>query len=159
MQQAHHRVLVVKGTGLHDGAHQDLDQAAADGVNHHADQDADEGVPEQVRNKGQACQAQAGGNLRHDDTAPVADGVHKLRAEHVHQQLGQEERRGDQGNLAQRDRVVRMQLQEQKRRKIGGNRLGDKAQVARQQGLPVILFHAYSSSSFFHRVSLFSQRV
>ena len=63
VQQAHDRILVVKGAGLHDGAGQHLDQAAADGIEDDADHDADKRVGEAFRQEGQARQPEAGGDL------------------------------------------------------------------------------------------------
>ena len=141
MQQAHDSILMLKGAGFHDRTGQDFDQAASDRINHDADHDADERIGEEIREESQAGETEAGSDLGGDHTAPVSDGVHEARTEHIDQQLGQEERRGDQRDLPQGDRIVRMELQEQQGSEVGADRLGNERQVAGRQRFPVILFH------------------
>ena len=138
MQEAHNRVLVFKGAGFHNGAGQDFDQPAADGINDDADHDADERIREQIRKEGQARQAEAGSDLGKDHAAPVADGIHETGAENVHQQLRQKKSRRDQCNLPQGDGIIRMEFQEQQGSEVRADRLGYKREVAGQQGFPIV---------------------
>ena len=146
VQQAHHAVLVIKGTGLDNGADEHLDQSCAHGVKHHSDQDTGEGVGQHFRQHSQQRQTHGGQHLRADHAGTVADPVYELGGGKVDQQLRQEERHGDQGDLLQRDAVSVLEGQEQKRRKVGGDGLGDEPQVAGQQGFTVFRLgsHGYS---------------
>ena len=141
MQQAHNRVFMLKGTGLHNRAPDHFNQAASDGINHNTDHNAGKRIGKQVRNKSQAGQAGGGKDLGSHHAAPVSDGIHKACAEYIHQQLGQKKRGGNQGNSPQRNHIIRVKFQEQQRGKIGADRLGDKSQITGQQRLPVILCH------------------
>ena len=99
MQEAHDRLLTVKGAGFHNGTAQHLDQTTAHCVNNGAEQDACEGVGNPLRKKGQADEPQGGKQFRCYDALSVADPVHKLRAQHIHNELCQEKDRGDQRDL------------------------------------------------------------
>ena len=144
MKQAHYRVLVIKRTGLHNRAGQHLDQAAAHGVDDDADHNAREGIGEQIRKQGQAHEAQAAGDLGGDDAFTVTDTIHEAGAEHVHQQLRQEERCRDQGDLPQGDAQIRMEFQEKQRCEIGADRLGDEREVTGGQGPSVIFLDHFN---------------
>ena len=99
MQQAHDRLLVVKGAGFHNGTAQHLNQAAAHRVNNDAEQDACKGVGNPLRKKGKTDEPQGGKQFRSHDALSVADPVHKLCAKYIYNQLCQEKGRGDQRDL------------------------------------------------------------
>ena len=145
VQQAHDRVLIFKGTGFHNGAYEHLNEAAADSIDYDTDHDADERIGKQVRDKSKPGQAGCGGDFRSNHAAPVTDPVHKPGTEQINQQLRDEKGHGDQGYFSQGDAVISMKFQEQQGCKIGGDCLGNKAQITGQQGFPVILLHGVSS--------------
>ena len=67
-------------------------------------------IRKQIGNHSQTRQPQSARDLGSHDTAAVADHVHKAGTEEINQQLRQEKRRGDQGDLPQRNMVVRMEF-------------------------------------------------
>ena len=147
MKQTHDCIFMLEGAGFHDRTGKDFNQSAADCIDDHADQNPDKGITEQIRNDGQARQSQAAGNFRNHNAAPIADGIDKLRAEHINQQLRQEKRGGDQRDLSQGYSVIRMEPEKQERSEIGADCLGDECQITGSQGFAVILLHFLSPCS------------
>lgn len=89
MKQAHHGVLVIKGTGLHNGTAQHFHQAAANGIQNDAQDHTDERITQHLRQKSQSGQSQRRGDLRPDNRPAVANLVYIPGAESVHDQLRQ----------------------------------------------------------------------
>ena len=127
VEQAHDGLLVLEGAGLHNGAAQHLNEAAADGVEKDTEQYSREGVGENLRQQRQPQKPCRGADLRGHDAPAVADAVHEPGAQEVHNQLGQEKRGGNQGDAPQGDGIIAVEFQKQQRREVGANGLGDEA--------------------------------
>ena len=80
VQQAHGGLFVLEGARLHDGTAQHLDQAAADGINDGAQEDAGKRVGQELRQKGEARQPGGGAHLRGHGASAVSDTVRKAGA-------------------------------------------------------------------------------
>lgn len=105
MEEAHHTVLMLEGTGLHDGAHQDLDQTAADGIEHHRNEKAPEGDGDQLRQEGHGHQAHGGQQLGRHHTGTVSDFVGESGGRKVDEQLGEIKNHGDHGDFFKGDPI------------------------------------------------------
>jgi len=146
MEQAHGACLVLKGAGFHDGAQQNLFQAAADGIQHNAEQNADKGHGEQLRHNGHQRQTCRRHDLGGHNACPVAEFVGELGSDQIRQQLGQVEYQGDQRDLIQGDGIGVFEGQKQQRCEIGGDGLGDKADITGYEGLFVVLLGRHDGS-------------
>lgn len=116
MQQAHHAFLVFKGTGLYNGAAQDLDQPASDGVDNRGEKDAGKGGGQKIRQERQPYKPKRGGYLREDRASAVAYPVDNLYAGKIHDKLGDIEASRDKGQLAQGYAVQMIKGKKQQRR-------------------------------------------
>ena len=130
VEQAHHAVLVFKGAGFDNGADQNFDQSAADGVQYNGDQDSRERMEHDLRQKRHQDKSQCGQNLRSGNADTVADAVSKFRGGKIHQKLGQVEDKRNQRDFFEGDSVGAFECQKQKRRKVRGNRLGDESEIS-----------------------------
>lgn len=139
MEQAHHAVLVLEGAGFHDGADQHFDEAAAHGIQHHRNEDAHKRQGQQVGQNGHQGQPRRRQDLGDHHTGAVADLISKPGGRQVNEQLRQVEHQRDQGDFFQRDAVGALEGEKEKRGKVGGDGLGDKAQVTGRQGLFVFV--------------------
>ena len=126
MQQAHHAIHVLEGAGLHNRAHQHLDEPAADSVEHHGNEDAQEGGGQQLRQYHHQHQTECRNDLRDSHAGAVADFVCMPGGGQVHKKLGQVEGEGDESNLLQRDPVDVLEGHKEKRGEVRGDSLRDE---------------------------------
>ena len=140
VQQAHHRLLVPGGAGLHNGADKHLNEAAAHGVHRHRD--------EKPRQRGhplgqhrQQHQPRRGKQVGGHHADPVADAVHKAGGQQVHRQLDQEIHRNEQGDLLQAQAVLPPQGEKQQGHKGVDHRLDHVAPEAGPDGGVVVSSH------------------
>ena len=87
VQKAHHPFFVFKRAGLDNRAHQNLDQAAAHGVQHNRDQDPRKGDGQQLRQEGHREEADCRQDLGDHHAGAVADPVGEFGRRKVDEQL------------------------------------------------------------------------
>ena len=96
-------------------------------------------VGKQIRQESQPGQADGGQNLGQDDAFAVTYFIHGFRADEVYHQLRQEKASGDHGQVCERDAIIPVEGEVQKRREIGGNGLRDESEIAGELGLFIVL--------------------
>ena len=135
MQQTHRLVLMLGRAGVHNRGDHDLDQAAADRVQH------DGGHQRRIRvghSRGQQTERkQTGrhGHMRGDDAGPVADAVHILAGQHIHHELRDEVHRDQHGQPGHVDAERGRERDEQQRHEVVDDRLRDIAVEAGDNGV------------------------
>ena len=100
VEQAHGRLLIVKGTCLHNGAAEHFDQSASHGVYDHTAQDSGKRIRQKIRQKRKTDQPGRGADFGSHDGYTVSDPVHKFCTEEVHQKLGKEKTGGNESDIA-----------------------------------------------------------
>ena len=134
MQQAHGGLFVIGGAGFDDRADQHLQQPAADGVDHHGNDQPGKRAGQQLRQHGQRDEPGSRKDVRQHHRRAVADAVDEARAEQVDRKLHAEVEGDEQRDARKRDAVALLEGQKQQRRKVvddGLHDIGDKAGVHR----------------------------
>ena len=101
VQQAHGRLLALRGARLHDRADHHLDQSAARRVQQHRPQKSQVGVRRQLRQNPQPGHAPGAEQVGQYNGPPVPDPVHKPGGQKIHQQLDRKVHGHQQGDLIQ----------------------------------------------------------
>ena len=117
------------GQVLDDGARQDLDEAAADGVDGGGQAQAREGRREQLREQGHEDQAERCQDVGQHHGRAVADAVDDLDGGQVGQQLDEEVEAGEQAEPGDVDAEPGVEDDEEQRRQVVDDRLHNEARV------------------------------
>ena len=136
VKQAHFAFLALPGQGLDNGAHQHLQQPAAQGAQRRGGHQPRVGRKQRGQ-KGQAQQAQAGENVRPYRAGAIPDAIHKFGGQHVYQHLNRKIHGDNQADLRKREGEFLLKGDEQQGRKIVDDSLDDIAHIAGQARMAV----------------------
>ena len=101
VEKAHGRFLILTGTGLHNGAYDNLQDTAAHCVERHTDKDACVGVGKKKRKPGKACKTKGGDNEGCDSHCPVSHFFYDSRCQEIYEDLDAEIHGDQQADLLQ----------------------------------------------------------
>ena len=138
MQQTHRLVLMLGRAGVHNRGDHDLDQAAADRVQHDGGHQRRIRVGHARGQQPEREQPRRGGHMRGDDAGSVADAVHIPAGQHVHDELGDEVHRDQRGQLRHVDAEGGRERDEQQRHEVVDHGLRDVAVEAGDDGAVVV---------------------
>ena len=157
MQQAHGGLFVIGGAGFDDRADQHLQQPAADGVDHHGNDQPGKRAGQQLRQHGQRDEPGGRKDVRQHHRRAVADAVDEARAEQVDRKLHAEVEGDEQRDARKRDAVALLEGQKQQRRKVVDDGLHD---VADKAGFDCVFIAQAVFEKFSHCFPLvFCQRI
>ena len=118
MEKAHGLFFVVGGTGFYNGADEDFNESAADGVDADGKKQSGEGIRQKSRQNGKQDDSGCGKDMCHHHGGAVADLVYKFGGQQIDAQLNGKIEGDEHGDLRQRDPIGVLKREKQQGYKV-----------------------------------------